>query len=167
MSGCIAPVHGFQHGIRARLCGKMQGRHKRAQLAELSDYLVGQILWMAGCKTQTFDARLIERIEDLRKTRATVQVAAVGVHVLPQQRDFLHACCDITFCFSNDIIDGTRFFTAAYIGNDAICAEVVAADGDGQPCCPGMLACRGQFGWERRGSVKHLNLVAAFFDNAL
>ena len=66
----------------------------------------------------------------------SVEVAAVGVHVLPEQRDFLHARCNIALGFGDYLVERTRFLASAHVGHDAVRAEVVAPNGDGQPSSP-------------------------------
>ena len=139
----IAPVHCCENSVGARLHRKVERRHERSQGAELLDNLVGEILRMACCEAKPFDSRLVDGVKDVGETGFSVKITAVGVHVLSEQRDFLHAGSDIALGFGDDILNRARFLATADIGNDAVGAEIVAPDGDGQPCCPGMLAaCR-------------------------
>ena len=145
----VAAVHGRKHRIRARLHGKVQRRHERAQRGEPADDLVVEVLRVAGGEPQALDARLVERVQHLGEARRAVQVAPVGVHVLPQQRDLLHAGGHIALGLGHDVLQRPRLLASAHIRNDAVRAEVVAADGDGQPCRPFVLARRRQLGGER------------------
>ena len=139
----IAPVHCCENGIGARLHGKVERRHERSQRTELLDNLVGEVLRMARCEAKPLDSRLVDGIEDVGETRFSIKITAVGVHVLPEQRNFFHAGSDIALGFGDNILNRARFLATADIGNDAVGAEIVAPDGDGQPRRPGMLAaCR-------------------------
>ena len=103
----IAPVHCRENGVGARLHGKVERRHERSQRTELLNNLVGKILRMARCKAKPFDSRLVDGVEDVGKTRFSVKVAAVGVHVLSEQRDLFHTGSDIALGLGDDILNRT------------------------------------------------------------
>ena len=164
MGARVTAVHGRQHRVGARLHGQMQRRHERSQLREPLDHPVGEVLRMARGEAQPLDARGVERVEHRVEARRAVQVAPVGVHVLPKQRDLLHAGRHVALGLGRDILQRARFLASAHVGHDAVGAEVVAADGDGQPRRPIVLARRRQLGGKRRGGVEHLHLMAALLD---
>ena len=62
---------------------------------------------MARCKAKPFDSRLVDGIEDIGETGLSVKITAVGIHVLPEQRDFLHAGGDIALGLGDDIFNRT------------------------------------------------------------
>ena len=115
---------------------------------------------MARREAQALDARGVERIEHGREAGRAVQVAAVGVHVLAQKGDLLHAGGHIALRLGYDILERARLLSAAYVGHDAVRAEVVATLRDGEPSGPRVLARRRQLRGKRRAGVEHLHVMA-------
>ena len=138
----------------------MQRGHEVGQLAEQRDDLIGQIFRMRGCEANALDARGGHRAQYVGEARLAIQIAPVGVHVLAEQRDFLHAIVDKRLRFGGHVFDGARFFAASYVRHNAIGAEVVTARGNGQPCGPCMHALAGQVGGEFLAGLVHFGLVS-------
>ena len=83
-------------------------------------------------------------IENFREARFSVQVAPIGVHVLPEQGHFLDALCSQgeQLGFYGSKI--AAHLAPSHVGHDAVGAEVVAPRHDGHPRMPGVLALHGK-----------------------
>ncbi len=69
--------------------------------------------------------------QQLREADSTLcQIIAVGIHILSEQRDLLDAVLHEPLTFLQNIPGIPGFFPTAYIGYDAVGAEVVAAIAD-------------------------------------
>ena len=98
--------------------------------------------------------------QHIGEARLAVQIAAIGIHVLAQQRNFLHAVVDKGLRFRRNIFDGARLFATAHVRNDAIGAEIIATRGNRQPCGPRMHAFARQVGGEFFARLIYLGLMA-------
>src|SRR6266550_2456571 len=80
----------------------------------------------------------------MRSMPATAQVAAVGVDVLPEQRQLAHAVRGHRFALSHELLQRAADLAPARGGHDAVRAAAVAADADLQPALKRARAVRGQ-----------------------
>ena len=64
-----------------------------------------------------------------------IRGAMIGVHILPQQRDFAHTAINQTFGFINHTLRRAAHFGAARIGHNAKSTEFIASLLDGQKRC--------------------------------
>ena len=98
---------------------------------------------MARHKADARDAALRRTMQHLGKAGLAVEVAAVAVDVLSQQRDLHHALFGELSELSADVFQRATLLATAHVGHDAVGAEVVAAGHDGHPGAPGASAgCR-------------------------
>ena len=82
------------------------------------------------------------------EARLSVEVATVGVDVLPEQRDLADALAHEPLALGDDALEHAALLAAAHVRDDAVGAEVVAADHDGHPCVEGLRAMARQVGRE-------------------
>ncbi len=120
----IMAVHLFENFIVARLNRQMQMRHQVLELPIRADQIVGQVFGMRGHKANARNLQPVEPIKKIGKFRAA---AAIGIHVLPQQHDFLNAGIAQAQRFLDDRFRLARALSATDVRNDTVCAEVIAA----------------------------------------
>ena len=106
--------------------------------------------WLVANRMRV-DAGVGDRAQHLGEALLSVEVATVAVHVLAEQRDLdvrrrPRGCRTSAY----DLLDGSRPLPAAHVRNDAVRAEVVAADGDGNPGVPRVLALAWAGRWRNR-----------------
>ena len=130
MRARVAPLHGHEDAIRARLHRQMQAWHQLRQIAVRRDQTFVHVGRMAGRVAQACDAldfgRAAEQTAE-RPLRAVGPRAMIGVHVLPDERDLTHTGGREAFHLGHDLRDGTRHFGATRIGHHAKRAEPVAS----------------------------------------
>ena len=123
---------------------------------------------MAGGKAQAFDTgNFVDNAQKGGKIAdfAVVHFAAIGVHVLPQQIDFLHALLRQAGDFGEHVAQRAGEFFAARIGHHAEAAIFGAAFHDGDKRAATVHAGRRQvveffdFG---EGNI-HLRMAGGFF----
>ncbi len=94
----------------------------------LLNQLVRQILRVRCHKADSLDAlHFAHHPKKLSKGHTVVVGLAVGIHVLPQEHNFLDAVLCKMPSLLHDIGSLSRALPAAHVGNDTIAAEVVAA----------------------------------------
>ena len=124
--GAVPAVHRLQHPVAARLHRQMQEGHQLRLVAMRGDQVVGHVVRMRGGVAdprQSLDAREPPH----QGGEAGSGRVAVGVDVLPEQRDLDHAPVDQRAGFRLDARGRPRYLAAAGIGHDAEGAELVAA----------------------------------------
>ena len=93
--------------------------------------LVRKILGMRGHEPNPFQSiDLFYHRQKLRKGHRVFQSFSIGIHVLTKKHDFHHTVSHQLFDFVDDSLRLPASFSSANIGNDAIAAEVVAAEHD-------------------------------------
>ena len=96
--------------------------------------LVARVLRVARHEAEPELARQLRDLgQQIGKIDAAVEILAIGVHVLPQQRDVLVARGDQRVYLFQDLIRPARPFAAPHVGHDAVGAEIVAAVHDRHP----------------------------------
>ena len=108
-------------------------RHHTGGLGHSGDGLVGEVMRVRGGEADPLDAGLAHLAQQLREPRLAVDVAAVGVDVLAQQRDLAHAVRHEPLALADDRLHGAALLAAADIRDDTVRAEVVAAGHDRHP----------------------------------
>ena len=91
------------------------------------DQLVGQVLGVAGHEADAGNVHAVQAAQQFREGGSALQPLAVGIHILSQQHDFLHAAYAQLLRFPEDIVHPAAALPPADIGHDAVGAEVVAA----------------------------------------
>ena len=161
----VAAVHAAQTLVVARLHRQMQMGHQMLKLAVGRDQLVGQILGMARHEADARNLQPVEAIEQIGELRAA---AAIGVDVLSQQRDLLHARVPQAQRLLEHGLRLAGALPAADIGHDAVGAEVVAAVHDVHEGAEAALARLGQTLDDLAVGLNHLHhrrAVAQYADN--
>ena len=102
----------------------MQRGHQVRKFSIGADQLVAQILGMRGHKAY---ARHAQGVHAPQKFRELAAAAAIGIDVLPQERDLLHALIDEALALLQHGLRLARTLPPAHIRHDAIGTEVVAA----------------------------------------
>ena len=143
--GGVAPVHGLEHRISARLHREMQERHQLVDAAVRLDQVGGHVAGMRGGVT---DAREVVDFgqrpdQSGQAPRPLVgSVAAVSVDVLTEQDDLARAGVDQAARFGEDRRCGARRFRASGVRHHAERAELVAALLDGKERGDAGRACQ-------------------------
>ncbi len=126
----MATLHRREDAVGAGLHRQMQVRHQLGQLAVALDQPLRHFARVAGGVADPFDAgNLVHHFQQEGEVggAALFQRALVGVDVLPQQRDFLHATPGEVGHFGDDIVERARDFLAARVRDDAEGAVLGAA----------------------------------------
>ena len=109
------------------------------------DDVLGKITGIRGHEAQTaqpFD--LGGRFQQIREIGAVLQVPAVGIDILAQQHDLLHAVPDQPAAFVQDLFFAPAPLPSPDIGHDAVGAELIAAVHDIDAGLVGIFAVIGQ-----------------------
>ncbi len=107
-----------------------------------------EVLRVRSREPDPVDSCVCDGVQYLGEAFLAVEVATVAVDVLTKERDLTYPVRHQAPHLSLDLCDGPRHLTSAHIGNDAVRAEVVASNGDGNPCVPWVLPLRGQVAGE-------------------
>ena len=143
--GCpvIVAVHCLNDPVIARLHRQMQLMGALLALRHGFEQLFRGVFGVRGHKANDeVPGNVVDGAEQVRKIHRLVQILAVGVHILPQQSDFLIAFCHQLPCLFQNFLRTAGALPTADIRHHAVGAEVVAAVHNGQPCLhlavPGM-----------------------------
>ncbi len=127
----VPAVHRGEDSVGARLHREVQIGHQLWKIAMRFDQIVGHVARMARRVAQPFDALdLRQPLKQLRERPRCAPfglLAVIGVHVLPEQHDFLRAALGEELRLRDDLFDRSRSLRAARVRNDAEGAELVAA----------------------------------------
>ena len=66
--------------------------------------------------------------EKLRETHFAVKIIAVGIDILTEEHNFLVAVLHEFTHFIDDVLRFSAPLSASYVGNDAVCTEIVASE---------------------------------------
>jgi len=122
---------------------------------------------VAGGEADPLDAGRGHSAQHLGELRLAVDVAPVRVDVLTEQCDLEYTLRDELLGLAHDVLEGSGSFAATYVWHDAVAAEVVAANGDGNPRMPWMLALRRKVGSEVVRLRENLDLRLTLGDDRL
>ena len=141
----VGPVHRTEHAVVAGLDGQVQVfRHVGAARHRVEELGRG-VLGLAGHEAQPVVAGDgVDGGEQVGKIIVDVQIVAVAVHVLTQQRDLAVARLDQLAALGDDLLRVAAALASAHIGHDAVRAEVVAPVHDRHPRAHAALAHHGQ-----------------------
>ena len=156
MIGVMAPVHGPQDGVGARLNGQVEVRHGLRQIAVGGDQLVVHVVGMARGVAQPRDSLDLGEAaqEPAERPAPAVRALAVpGVDVLADQGELAHAGLSQGAGLVHDALHRARELRAARVGHHAEGAELVAALLHGEE---GGHAARQRAGAVRRGQMAEL-----------
>ena len=93
----MAAIHGLQDTIAARLHGKVQIRHQLAHFRVTGNEPLGDVVRVTGRIANPLQFRELGQLpyQPVEPDGAAFPIrVSPGVHVLPKQRDFLHAADD-------------------------------------------------------------------------
>ena len=141
----IAAVHLLQDRRGPGLQGHMQVAGNIGMAFDDLDDVLGKITGIRGHEAQTaqpFD--LGGRFQQIREIGAVLQVPAVGIDILAQQHDLLHAVPDQPAAFVQDLFFAPAPLPSPDIGHDAVGAELIAAVHDIDAGLVGIFAVIGQ-----------------------
>ncbi len=130
----VGAAHRPQHRVRSALQRHVQRGHDVGRLGHRLDHVVGEVARVRGGEADPLEA--LDRAagtQQLGEGRAVAELGAVGVHVLPEQRDLDHALGHQRLDLAQDLAGAAVPLRAPQRGHDAEGAFVVAADGDRHP----------------------------------
>ena len=117
------------------LHGQVQVAGELGHLAVNVNQALGEFVGVAGGVADAFDARYFGHVFDEQGEvggfAAAAHRAAIGVHVLAQQRHFLHALRGQAGDFGEHVVKRAAELFAARVGHDAVAAIFGAAFHDG------------------------------------
>ena len=144
----VAPVHARERSVAARLQRQVQVLAQRRALGHRRDRLGPEILRVRRGEADAFDA--VDRVDGAQQVGefgpvlARAEVAAVGVHVLAEQRDLGDAVGGERLDLVHDVAHAAADLATAHRRHDAERTGVVAADLDRHPGRVIRVAARGQ-----------------------
>ncbi|MNS94022.1 hypothetical protein D3C72_1282230 [compost metagenome] len=131
----VAALHAGQHAVAAGLHGQVQKRHQLGQAGVGVHHALGHFLGVRGRVADAFDAgdfvHVLQQHGEVGDLVRAFHLAAVGVHVLAQQRHFLHALVGQVGHFDQHVLERARDFLAARVRHDAEAAVLATALHDG------------------------------------
>ena len=137
----VAAAHPAQHVIGAGLQRHVQRRADVRGLGHRGDHVVGEVAGMRGGEPHPFEPVDAARSRAAtRRTRRVAEAAAVGVHVLAEQRDLQDPLLDQGLHLGQHVARPPVALAAAQARHDAEGAGVVAADADAHPGAGGRVA---------------------------
>ncbi|MDQ0574993.1 hypothetical protein QFZ29_001216 [Agromyces albus] len=157
--GAVGAAHGLEDAVGARLQRHVQLGHDRGRVGHRVDDVVGERSRMRAREADALKAvDLAGRAEQLAERLTVAELDAIGVDVLPEQRDLDRAVVDEGLDLGEDVAGPPVFLLAPQRRDDAERAGVVAADGDGHPSAVARIALRRQRGGEDLERVEDLEL---------
>ena len=140
----VAAVHRVQDAVVAALHGQVHLVRALFALGHGAKELFRRVLRVAAHEADDKVARDgVEPPDEVGKVHVLVEVAAVGVDILPQERDVLIARRDELARLALDLVRVAGALAPAHIWHDAVGAEVVAPVHDRQPCLDAAVALLG------------------------
>ena len=136
----------------------MEVRHHGGDLCHGADGLLGEVLGVGRGEADALDAGLPDGAQQLGEARLPVDVAAIGVYVLPQERDLAHAVGHELLALGHDGLERAALLASADVRDDAVRAEVVAALHDGHPGVKALRASAGKVGGEAAALLAGVHL---------
>src|SRR5439155_11567425 len=132
----VGAAHALEHAARSGLQREVDVLAQRRQLGVRTDHVLAHVLRMRARIADAVDAvDRVDAAQELGERRSLLagEVAAVGIHVLPEQRDLADAIGGQPFHFGHQLVPGSADLTAPGGGHDAVGADAVAADADLDP----------------------------------
>src|SRR3954469_8150631 len=147
----VRPAHRLEDPRRARLQRQVDVLAERRQLGVRADDVLAHVLRVRARVADAVDA--VDRVDQgqqLRegRLRALGQVAPVGVHVLPQERDLADAVGGQPLDLLDQLAGRAAHLAPARRRDDAVRAAAVAANRDLDPALVLALALRRQVAGE-------------------
>ena len=143
--GGVAALHGHQNAVAAVLHGQVQVAGQLGQLGVGLDQPGREFVGVAGGVANAFDAGNVRHIFQQQRKVGNLgcapHLAQVGVHVLAQQGDFLHALVGQARHFDQHIVKRAAHFFATGVGHHAVAAVFAAAFHDGHKGRSALHAC--------------------------
>ena len=132
LTGVVA-LHELENAVVARLCWQVDMLADIRVLRHHSDGLVVHILGVRRGEADTdlrhSEGDLLEEVTEV--IRAVTIHKAVGIHILPEQRDLTIALGLEVLHLTDDALQLTATLAATGVGHDAVGAEVIAPTHDG------------------------------------
>ena len=132
LTGVVA-LHELEDAVVARLCWQVDMLADIRVLRHHSDGLVVHILGVRRGEADTdlrhSEGDLLEEVTEV--IRAVSVHKAVGIHILPEQRDLTIALGLEVLHLTDDALQLTATLAATSVGHDAVGAEIIAATHDG------------------------------------
>ena len=129
--GGVAALHGHQDAVGAVLHRQMQMAHQLRHLAVHLDQARRELVGVAGGVADALDAGDLGHVFDQQGEVGDLGRVAhrppVGVHVLAQQGDFLHALVGQASHFGQHVVERAAELLAARVGHHAVAAVFGAA----------------------------------------
>ena len=154
----VVAVHLLQDSVGAALERQVDMSGGLGIIPDHTDEIVREILGMRGHKADPPDpVHFAHFFEKLRKTDRVPESFAIGVDILSKQHDLCHAVCGQSLDLPYDLARIPAPLSAADIGNDAVAAEIVAAEHDIDAGLVSIFALKGQILHDPVGPVPNLN----------
>ena len=129
----VVTLHELEDAVVARLCWQVDMLADIRVLRHHSDSLVVHILGVRRGEADTdlrhSEGNLLEEVTEV--IRAVPVHKAVGIHILPEQRDLTIALGLEVLHLTDDALQLTATLAATGVGHDAVGAEVIAPTHDG------------------------------------
>ena len=140
-------------------------RHDGRHLGHGLDRLQREILRMRRREADALDAGLPHRTQQLSEARLTMDVATIRVDVLSEERYLTHPAAHKTSYFIDDGVERTALLASAYIRNDAVRAEVIAARHDGHPRVERLLSMPGKRCSCRQVALRRVDMALVILES--
>ena len=127
----VAALHRRQHAVGARLHRQVHVRdqlgHARVGVDQALREFAAGARWCSGCARCPASPATYSSSRAKSAVSPSAIAPAIGVHVLAEQRDFLHALRGQVGDLGQHVVERARDFLAARVGHDAEAAVLAAA----------------------------------------
>ena len=153
----VASAHPLEHAVAPRLQREVDVLADDTAARHRIDHVGREVVWVrTGEADPAQPVYAVERAQQVGEHRPPVEVTAVRVDVLTEERDLNDAVVDEAARLIEHIAQPAGYLRAANVRHDAERARVVAADADRHPCVERVVSAGREGRGERVGLLGEL-----------